>query len=91
MNRRDFFRRTIGGIVAATVAPYLPIAPVATIATPVSTITCSEVFGVDFQWEDIEHALKLERCDERIRHFYANDLEARAMTLAYPPRFYFNE
>lgn len=35
-----------------------------------TTITVDQIFGVDFQWDDIEAALKLERDDTRVNEFY---------------------
>jgi hypothetical protein len=35
-----------------------------------TTITVDQIFGVDFQWDDVEAALKLERDDTRQNDFY---------------------
>lgn len=35
-----------------------------------TSITCNQVFGVDFEWDDIEAALELERDDTRLNDFY---------------------
>lgn len=35
-----------------------------------TTITVDQIFGVDFQWDDVEAALKLERDDKRTNDFY---------------------
>lgn len=35
-----------------------------------TTITVDQIFGVDFQWDDVEAALKLERDDTRVNDFY---------------------
>lgn len=35
-----------------------------------TTITVDQIFGIDFQWDDIEAALKLERDDKRVNEFY---------------------
>lgn len=35
-----------------------------------TTITCDQIFGIDFQWDDVEAALKLERDDTRQNDFY---------------------
>ncbi|MEY4385992.1 MAG: Rhodoferax phage [Verrucomicrobiota bacterium] len=35
-----------------------------------TTITCNQVFGVDFEWNDIEQVLQLERDDTRQTNFY---------------------
>lgn len=35
-----------------------------------TNITCNQVFGVDFEWNDIEAALELERDDTRVNNFY---------------------
>lgn len=35
-----------------------------------TTITVDQIFGIDFQWDDVEAALKLERDDTRVNDFY---------------------
>lgn len=35
-----------------------------------TTITVDQLFGIDFQWDDVELALKLERDDTRLNQFY---------------------
>lgn len=35
-----------------------------------TTITCNQVVGLDFEWNDVEAALKLERDDARLNEFY---------------------
>lgn len=35
-----------------------------------TTINCDQLFGIDFQWDDVELALKLERDDTRVNEFY---------------------
>ena len=35
-----------------------------------TTITVDQIFGIDFQWDDVEAALKLERDDKRVNDFY---------------------
>ncbi len=35
-----------------------------------TTVTCDQIFGVDFEWDDAEAALKLERGQERIKQEY---------------------
>lgn len=35
-----------------------------------TTITVDQIFGIDFQWDDIEAALKMERDDTRVNEFY---------------------
>lgn len=35
-----------------------------------TTVSCDQIFGVDFQWDDAEAALKLERGQERIKQEY---------------------
>lgn len=35
-----------------------------------SSVSCDQVFGVDFQWDDVEEALQLERDDTRQSNFY---------------------
>lgn len=67
MNRRGFFKAVGAGFVAAAAVPFLPV-PVVTqtvdcfgAALPVfGTITVDQMFGVDFEWTDIEAALALE-------------------------------
>lgn len=36
-----------------------------------TTISCDQLFGIDFQWDDVELALKLERDDTRVNEFYS--------------------
>lgn len=41
-----------------------------------TTINCNQAFGIDFEWDDIEAALKLERGDDRLSELYIrNPLE----------------
>lgn len=35
-----------------------------------TTITCNQVVGLDFEWNDVEAALELERDDTRLNDFY---------------------
>lgn len=72
MNRRDFLKRLTGGLVASAAlvvaGPALPEAVKPTTITVSDTV--SEIFGVDFQWTDIESALALE--SKEAIAFYVN-------------------
>lgn len=56
-----------------------------------TTITCNQTFGVDFEWTDVEAALKLERGDSRLTDFYikgpiaqvAQEWDSRSALFAY--------
>lgn len=56
-----------------------------------TTVTVDQVFGVDFQWDSVEKALKMERGEDAIREEYlkpamaaiANDIDSRAALFAY--------
>ena len=56
-----------------------------------TTVTMNQVFGVHFQWDDVEAALKMERSKEEIRKQYlepimaqmASELDSRATLFAY--------
>ena len=56
-----------------------------------TTLSCDQLFGVDFQWDDVELALKLERDDTRLNDFYmkgpmakiAQEWDLRAALFAY--------
>lgn len=56
-----------------------------------TTVTCNQIFGVDFEWDSVEKALKMERGEEAIRNEYlkpamaaiANDIDSRAALFAY--------
>jgi hypothetical protein len=56
-----------------------------------TTVTCNQIFGVDFEWDSVEKALKMERGEEAIRSEYlkpamaaiANDIDSRAALFAY--------
>lgn len=52
MNRRNFFKRTAGVLVAAAVAPYLPSPPlVATISISGSNMTTLSYKGASFRYD----------------------------------------
>lgn len=56
-----------------------------------TTVTCDQIFGVDFQWDDAEAALKLERGQDLIREEYikpamlqlSQEIDSRASNWAY--------
>lgn len=56
-----------------------------------TTVTVDQIFGVDFQWDAVEQALKMERGEAAIRDQYikpamaaiANDIDSRAALFAY--------
>jgi hypothetical protein len=56
-----------------------------------TTVTCDQIFGVDFQWDDAEAALKLERGQELIKKEYiepamlqlSQEIDSRAANWAY--------
>jgi len=56
-----------------------------------TTVTCDQIFGVDFQWDDAEAALKLERGQDLIREEYikpamlqlSQEIDSRAANWAY--------
>lgn len=56
-----------------------------------TTVTCDQIFGVDFQWDDAEAALKMERGQELIRKEYiepamlqlSQEIDSRAANWAY--------
>lgn len=56
-----------------------------------TTIVCNQIFGVDFEWTDVEEALFLERGDTRLTDFYirgpiaqiAQEWDSRAALFAY--------
>jgi len=58
---------------------------------PVTTITMQEPFGIDFEWDSAEAALKMERGKERVREIYlepamaqiAQDIDSQAAQYAY--------
>jgi len=71
MGRRGFLRTIAAAVGAGFAVPLLPaVAAPVVVAAPITTITCSEAFGVDFQWTDIEHALTLEQDDSRMSTIY---------------------
>lgn len=61
------------------------------IARNYTTITCDQIFGVDFQWDSVEEALKMERGSDAWRREYiepamaqiANEIDTRAALFAY--------
>lgn len=56
-----------------------------------TSVTCNQTFGVDFEWTDVEAALKLERGDARLTDFYikgpiaqiAQEWDSRSSLFAY--------
>jgi hypothetical protein len=56
-----------------------------------TTVSMTEIFGVDFEWDSLEKALKLERGDDAIRREYlepaaaqlASELDSRASKFVY--------
>lgn len=58
---------------------------------PQTTITMQEPFGIDFEWDSAEAALKMERGKERVREIYlepamaqiAQDIDSQAAEYAY--------
>lgn len=56
-----------------------------------TTVTVDQIFGVDFEWDSVEKALKMERGEDAIRNEYlkpamaaiANDIDSRAALFAY--------
>jgi hypothetical protein len=56
-----------------------------------TTVTCDQIFGVDFEWDSAEAALKMERGREKIREEYlkpamsqiAQEIDSRAALYAY--------
>lgn len=56
-----------------------------------TTVTCDQIFGVDFQWDDAEAALKLERGQDLIKEEYikpamlqlSQEIDSRASRWAY--------
>ncbi|KKM63480.1 hypothetical protein LCGC14_1511050 [marine sediment metagenome] len=56
-----------------------------------TTVVMDQIFGVDFEWDSVEKALKMERGDEDIRREYidpamaqiANEIDSRAALFAY--------
>ena len=56
-----------------------------------TTVTCNQIFGVDFEWDSVENALKMERGLDAIRREYlmpamsqiANEIDSRAALFAY--------
>ena len=56
-----------------------------------TTVTCDQIFGVDFQWDSVEEALKMERGNEAWKREYiepamaqiANEIDTRAALFAY--------
>jgi hypothetical protein len=61
------------------------------IARNYTTITCDQIFGVDFQWDSVEEALKMERGSDAWRREYiepamaqiANEIDTRAALFSY--------
>ena len=61
------------------------------IARNFTTVTCDQIFGVDFQWDSVEEALKMERGSDAWRREYiepamaqiANEIDTRAALFAY--------
>ena len=61
------------------------------IARNYTTVTCDQIFGVDFQWDSVEEALKMERGSEAWKREYiepamaqiANEIDSRAALFAY--------
>lgn len=58
---------------------------------PTTTITMQDPFGIDFEWDSAEAALKMERGKERVREIYlepamaqiAQDIDSQAAQYAY--------
>ena len=56
-----------------------------------TSVTCNQIFGVDFEWDSVEKALKMERGEDAIRNEYlkpamaaiANAIDSRAALFAY--------
>jgi P22 coat protein - gene protein 5 len=56
-----------------------------------TTVTCDQIFGVDFDWDSVEKALKMERGEEAIRREYieptmaqiANEIDSRFALWSY--------
>lgn len=56
-----------------------------------TTVTCDQIFGVDFQWDSVEEALKMERGSEAWKREYiepamaqiSNEIDTRAAFFAY--------
>jgi len=56
-----------------------------------TTVACDQIFGIDFEWDSAEEALKLERGQEMIRKEYiepamcqlAQEIDSRAASWAY--------
>lgn len=56
-----------------------------------TTVTVDQIFGIDFEWDSVEKALKVERGEEAIRREYiepamaqiANEIDSRAALWAY--------
>jgi hypothetical protein len=56
-----------------------------------TTVTVDQIFGIDFEWDSVEKALKAERGEEAIRREYidpamsqlANEIDSRASLWAY--------
>ena len=50
-----------------------------------TTITVDQLFGIDFQWDDVELALKLERDDTRVNDFYMKGPMKKTSHMRRPP------
>lgn len=56
-----------------------------------TTVSCDQIFGIDFDWDSVEKALKMERGEEAIRREYiepamaqiANEIDSRFALWAY--------
>jgi hypothetical protein len=56
-----------------------------------TTVTCNQIFGVDFEWDDFEGALRMERSKQEISEQYlkpamaqiAQEIDTRAALFAY--------
>lgn len=61
------------------------------IARNFTTVTCDQIFGIDFQWDSVEEALKMERGSDAWRREYiepamaqiANEIDTRAAKFSY--------